>query len=102
MLDLSNNLLESLDNDSFAGLPSLRQIYFGENHINRIDPHAFSQNSSIVRKFYFFIFFDPFKAVLIMEHNWMTEVQKDTFHALRQLQQLSLKGNKVKKYYCKF
>jgi len=48
MLDLSNNLIESLPNDSFTGLPALRQLYLGENKISQIQPHAFSANSSIV------------------------------------------------------
>jgi Leucine-rich repeat (LRR) protein len=49
MLDLSNNRLEGLQNDSLAGLPALRQLYLGENQIRRIQAQAFSANSSIVR-----------------------------------------------------
>ena len=48
MLDFTNNQLESLGNDSFSGLPSLRQLYLGENQIGHIQTNAFSQNSSIV------------------------------------------------------
>jgi len=48
MLDLSNNKLEDLPNDTFAGLPILKQLYLGENLIEHLQPEAFSSNSSIV------------------------------------------------------
>jgi len=48
MLDLSNNKIEDLPNDTFAGLPILKQLYLGENLIEHLQPEAFSSNSSIV------------------------------------------------------
>jgi Leucine-rich repeat (LRR) protein len=56
MLDLSNNQIEALPNDSFTGLPALRQLYLGENKISQIPQHAFPANSSIVMKNNYYLF----------------------------------------------
>lgn len=81
MLDLSNNRLEVLGNDSFANLASVKQLYLGENRIKQIEDYAFV-NSSFV--------------VIILESNRLEEVGKGMFQGATKLQQLSLKDNKVK------
>lgn len=81
---MSSNRISNLTAGSFSNLPQLRQLYLGNNRIMDIQTEAFT-NSSIT--------------VLILENNQLKEVTEHMFKGMAQLQQLSLKENKVGSSY---
>lgn len=80
MLDLTGNHLAELQENSFSNLKNLRQLYLGENHIEKIRPGSFI-NSSVV--------------ILILNSNRLEKLQEGMFDGLTKLQQLALKDNRV-------
>ncbi|XP_026827349.1 adhesion G protein-coupled receptor A3 isoform X2 [Ooceraea biroi] len=78
-LDLSENKISSVGENCFNGLENLERLDLSQNQISTIDSYAFKKLSNLKR--------------LKLNGNGLTALKEGTFHGLKTLKQLDLSNN---------
>lgn len=81
VLDLHNNLIESLEPTVFEGLSNLKQLYLYGNSLNRIKSDTFNSLSKL--------------ELLTLDDNKIGVLEARLFEGLASLKQLGLSGNRL-------
>ena len=104
-LDLSYNEIATVDDNTFANSPLLRELHLGHNQITRLNPNSFAGTAiqildlSYNRLFEFSPEWDQPIANTLEEldllHNYIQQIQSNTFSNLRALRILTLNDNSL-------
>lgn len=81
VLDLTNNVLQTIKQGDFSNLPQILELNLANNQISRIAPHAFQGLNNL--------------RVLALDHNLITSCPPGTFANLHHLITLSFTGNPI-------
>ena len=74
-LELDKNKIDAIQLETFRGLTSVKQLLLQENHIRHIEPGSFD---GVFQQSTFNPRANP-KPVLVLSHNSISTIQKDTF-----------------------
>ena len=75
LLELDKNKIDAIGLDTFRGLTSVKQLLLQQNHIRHIAPGSFD---GIFKQSTFNPRANP-KPMLVLSHNSISIIQKDTF-----------------------
>ena len=81
ILNLSNNRINIIADDSFAGLANLKEIDLSNNQLSALPPNVFNKSHQLER--------------LSLQNNSLTLITSDLFSSLSQLKVLNLSRNSI-------